>query len=308
MGKKIKIIVVGLPLFAERLTKDLSDFEPSWKFVHLDTYYNKWDKLKALWQVPSADAVFSINGSATKSGIFDLALKNRVPVIMNWVGTDVLKAFQAKQEGNFKENYVTDCIHLCEVSWIADELKEVGIHAEILNFASFDTIFPESLVPEAPFTVLSYISSNRAKFYGIDTLLRLAKANPEIRFEIVGTDAMDYSPLPQNLTAHGWVKEMDLYFERAHACIRFPEHDGLSNFVLEALARGKHVLYKYPFNYCLHSPTESELDSNLKDLFSNFKEGKYTINKEGKTFIEQYFNRKVILSNLIKKLKSIREK
>ena len=75
MGR-MKIIIVGLPLFSKRLEHNLREFDPSNSYKSLDTYYNKLDKLKALIKIPKSDCIFSINGSITKSKVFDIAFKN----------------------------------------------------------------------------------------------------------------------------------------------------------------------------------------------------------------------------------------
>jgi glycosyltransferase involved in cell wall biosynthesis len=293
---------VGLPLFAKRLAERLSAFDPGNKYVALDTYYNKWDKVKARFLIPRSDAVFSINGSMTKSRVFDLALKKEIPLIMNWVGTDVLKAIEAERSNRANPEYKAKAIHFCEVDWIKEELSVIGIVPEIVNFASFDKEF-ELKLPEGEFTVLTYISDGRAEFYGIKSVLNLANEFPEIQFLIAGTKAESYAPLPANVKALGWVTNMDELYDRSHVCLRFPEHDGLSTFILESLARGKEVLYKYPFNFCRHCDDDERLELEVRRLYSEFKSGELKINEEGAHFVQREFNSEHILNGLITRFK-----
>jgi glycosyltransferase involved in cell wall biosynthesis len=305
MGRTLKTIIVGLPLFAERLANSLSEFDPTNRYNFLNTYYSKKDKLKARFMIPRADLLFSINGSVVTSGIFDLAIRKKVPIIMNWVGTDVLLARDAIKSGNFREEYISYAKHFCEVNWIQDELKAIGIEAEIVNFASFDRVFDLQLPKTDRLTVLSYIAKIRSDFYGIDNFLKAAERLPEIDFLIAGTEAEEYAPLPSNVRALGWVQDMQKVYDQTHVCVRMPEHDGLSTFILESLARGKQVIYKYPFNHCHVCETEDELVMRLKELEQDLKSGNWTVNTEGASFIREHFNKERILGDLLQRIKTV---
>lgn len=305
MGRTLKTIIVGLPLFAERLANSLSEFDLTNRYTFLNTYYSKKDKLKARFMIPRADLLFSINGSIVSSGVFDLAIRKKVPIIMNWVGTDVLLARDAIKSGNFRQDYISYVQHFCEVSWIQDELKAIGIEAEIVNFASFDRIFDLQLPKTDRLTVLSYISKIRSDFYGIENFLKAAGRLPEIDFLIAGTEAEEYAPLPSNVRALGWVQDMHKVYDQTHVCVRMPEHDGLSTFILESLARGKQVIYNYPFNHCYVCETEDELVIRLKDLEQDLKSGSLKVNTEGASFIREHFNKERILGDLLKRINTI---
>lgn len=301
----MKVIVVGLPLFSKRLAIALKKFDPENEYISLDTYYNRWDKLKAYFKIPHTDIVVSINGTIQTSRVFDRAFEKGVPVIMNWVGTDVLKSIEAFKSGNYRKDYISKAIHFCEVSWIKDELKQIGVEAEIVNFAAFDKKYDATISPNKQFTALTYIPEKRSQFYGMLSILKIAEKVPEIQFVIAGTTANDFQPLPANVTALGWVSNMNEVFDDAHVCIRFPEHDGLSTFILEGLARGKQVIYKYPFDYCQVAKDEQELFERLKEFESQFKRGTWKINDGGINFIQTHFNENVIIGGLIDKFKKI---
>jgi glycosyltransferase involved in cell wall biosynthesis len=221
---------------------------------------------------------------------------------MNWVGTDVLLASEALKSGTFRKDYMDYATHFCEVSWIQDELKAIGIEAEIVNFASFDRVFDLQMPQSNRLSVLSYIAKIRSDFYGIDTFLNAAKRLPEIDFLIAGTEAEEYTPLPSNVRALGWVQDMQQVYNQAHVCVRIPEHDGLSTFILEALARGKQVIYKYPFDHCHVCETEDELVKRLQELDLDLKSGNWTVNTEGASFIREHFNKERILADLLQRL------
>jgi hypothetical protein len=308
MDKKLIIVIVGLPLFAERLASALQLFDPHNCYIFLNTYYRKLDKLKARFLIPKSDLVISINGSILSSGVFDRTLKSKVPLIMNWVGTDVLLAEEALKKGIFRHDYLEMAHHFCEVNWIREELEPLGINAEIVNFASFDKQFELKMPSSEKLTVLTYIPSVRSDFYGIEMILETARELTEVDFLIAGTEALEYQPLPSNVRALGWVKNMDEVYDRAHVSIRIPEHDGLSTFILESLARGKKVIYKYSFDHCRKAVSKEELLNELRLMKDEFISGNMKLNSAGASFIASEFNREKILGELTFKIREIAAK
>lgn len=298
----MKVIVVGLPLFAKRLAKSLGNFDKSNSYTWLNTYYSKIDKLKARFLIPRAECIISINGSIETSKVFDLALNRKIPLIMIWVGTDVITATAAFKSGKYRKDYIENAVHFCEVNWIQDELKAIGINADIVNFASFDKTFQLMNPISQKFTVLTYIPNQRSEFYGPNLFLNVARSFPDINFIIAGTKAEEYQPLPENVKALGWVEDMDSLYADVHLCVRIPEHDGLSTFILESLARGKDVIYKYPFDYCLQAGNEMEFKSVLQSRYSLFINGLWESNRSGAEFIANEFNSTQILGELKKRI------
>lgn len=292
----MKILIVGLPLFAERLQKELSLYDTTNSYYQLNTYYSRKDKIKAFFMIPFMDVVFSINGTTSKSRVIDLALFLRKRVQFNWVGTDVLKAIA---NPNRNKKYLSRVEHYCEVEWIQEELKPIGINAKLMNFVAFEKSFENPTLNEKQLNVLSYISEKRADFYGINEFLALAKNFPTVNFFIAGTKAEQYAPLPENVQALGWVENMGALFDKVHVTLRFPEHDGLSSFILESLARGKQVIYKYPFNHCLCCESLDDMIQTVDKIKSDFESGNDLINNEAKHFINEHFSKEKIFGGLI---------
>jgi len=299
----MRVLITGLPLFTERLQVQLKQFDAKNKYYRLDTYYSRKDRIKALFLLPFVDVVFSINGTVQRSRVFDLAFRLKKKVVMTWVGTDVLKAAQTREP---IATYKTNAVHLCEVNWIQEELSAQGIRAEILNFAVFERTFSLN-IPGAPFTVLSYIPGNRAEFYGIRAFVELAQSFPEIQFLIAGATKEELFELPFNIKALGWVEDMNAVFSKSHVCVRYPEHDGLSNFILEAMARGKEVLYKYDYPHCHFVPDVSDMKTLLKKLHQTFQAGEWKFNENAAEFVKLEFGREKVLGGLIAKLTEIDE-
>ncbi|MEJ6737065.1 MAG: hypothetical protein QNK84_08515 [Flavobacteriales bacterium] len=302
MGKRLKIVVIGLPLFAKRIVKDLSSFDKEHKYISLDTYYSKVDKVKYYLHVRNADIVYSINGTLTKSGAIDLALKLNKKVIMHWVGTDVLKSTEAFNANNYIKEYIAKCSHWCEVEWIKEELKAISINAQIVNFASFH-VLPKELLKPKDFSVLTYIAQKRSDFYGLKEVVKLAQAYPQVTFNVMGCEYPDLET--PNLHFKGWVNNGGELIENSTVCLRFTEHDGLSNFILEALSKGRKTLYNNSFpcvNFC---KDYDALKRELGVIYSSFEENSLEMNTEGVDFIKKNFNKAFILSSLIAEFKNI---
>ena len=138
-------------------------------------------------------------------------------LIMHWVGTDVLKALDAYRSGNYSRDYIDYAIHYCEVDWIKEELKEMGIHAQILNFVGFKRNPGDFVVPKN-FNVLSYLHPNREEFYGIKKLIDCASRFPDIPFYIVGSDGYS-GKTPENIKFFVWVNNLDVMIRNAGLCV-----------------------------------------------------------------------------------------
>ncbi|MFL2571150.1 MAG: hypothetical protein ACJ0QL_04640 [Parvicellaceae bacterium] len=216
-----------------------------------------------------------------------------------------LTATKAFEQGKFNKEYISNAFHFCEVDWIKEELEKIGINALVSNYMSFDKKVEVSYCSKEKLSVLSYVSDKRPDFYGLNEIINLAKNNPNINFNIVGTKASENQPLPNNLNAHGWIENMNNIFNDVHICIRFTQHDGLSNFVLEALSRGKQVLYNNKFNHCIYSNSEEDLNKNLKLLHKDFSNNISLHNEKGINFIKANFNPNKVFSELIDKIKFV---
>ena len=295
---KMKVLIVGLPLFAERLKNDLTEFDSANKYYFLDTYYNKWDRIKAFFLIPRMDVVYSINGTLGNSRVFELALKLKKKLMITWVGTDVIKA---KKLNEVNQLFLEKAEHYCEVDWIQEELVELNINAKVLNFFNFKETKKSSFPSNTQLQVLSYISKGREEYYGWKEVLQAANQLPDVQFTIVGTDIEN--DIPENLKCLGWVEDMEAQFEKCHCTIRFLEHDGLSGFVLESLFRGKHVIYSEDLNHCLQAKTTDEVISQLTYLNSQLNKKELSINSNGIEFVKNNFNSEIILSQLIEEFK-----
>lgn len=297
MKKKKRIIIVGLPHFAKRLANDLQEYKPDWKVISLNTYYSKLDKLKALFLVPKADVVYSINGSLLQSKVFDLALKFRVKLIMNWAGTDVLKAIDSVKNSAAINAYIDKAIHVCQAPWIKEELQSIGIESKEIQYISFkEKNFKPKPFPSS-FSVLCYIPENRMYFYGYEFVKSVIENCPNINFRIVGTKSGFESY--NNAEMLGWIDNFDQEVENSICYLRCPEHDGLSTSVLEVLSKGRYVFYNYNYPHSIRIENVEQVCNDLKQMKYKFEEGSLELNNSGSLFISKNFNYSKVMGELV---------
>lgn len=298
MAKK-RVVLVGLSLFTKRLEKQIKAFGDERVSVKaLDTYYTKKDKILALFMIPFCDVVYSINGTTTKSRTFDWAFLWKKRVMFLWAGTDVTKAINNK---NRNQKYLEKAEHYCEAPWIQEELKQIGVNAEILRFTNFHSnekvAFPNL---DEGVVVFSYIAKNREEYYGLNHIIDLAREFPEVKFRVAGTDGENFD-FPSNLVCLGWCNNMIEEFEKCHITARIIEHDGFSNFVLESLFHRKHVLYSNKLKHTLHTPDFETGVAQLKTLLELVKSNNLHPNEAGREFVQKELNTEFVLDTLINK-------
>jgi glycosyltransferase involved in cell wall biosynthesis len=181
----------------------------------------------------------------------------RKPVVVRWIGTDVLEL--DRLHGVVYSKLVDN--HVAVSPWLVEELAEKRIRARWLSMPSSLMGELEPLPEE--FTVLVYLGRDRDRFYGGEILEKLAVALPHVKFMVVGRTPpkLNYA----NVHYYGFVppSEMRRIYSQTTVLLRVTEHDGLGLMVLEALSRGRYVIFSQPFPYCLH---EEDFAGCLKAL------------------------------------------
>jgi len=280
----------------------LQGFAPQHRFRFYDTYNSKIEQLKFAWALRKADVLISINGVSDRSGSMDLALKMNKKIWFNWVGTDVLLAVERYKNGSIYREYIDRAVHSTDAPWLQAELKSAKIEAKIVHSKWLDI---QSNLSDFPrLQVYSYVAANREDFYGWKTIQQLALANPEIPFIIAGSDGTHLNLIPPNVQFKGWLntQEMTELRNASPIFIRLAEHDGFSLSVLEALAAGCEVIWKYPFENCHHL---KEVEVDFIKVVNLVKERNFTRNKENIAYIAKNFQKEVILNNFIQELEKI---
>lgn len=300
----MKIIVVGLPLFAKKLISDLNEYSQKKEYIFLDTYYSKWAQLKFLLFLPFVDGVFSMNGVSDNSGTLNWVLFFKKKLWLQWVGTDTLLATKRFNEKTILRKYI-DYAHTKNVTdapWLQAELKTAEIQAELNNYK----YLPQQLdAPEnySKIAVLTYIAQKRQEFYGMKQLIDLAIQNPEIDFHIIGTHTSDFDA-PKNVVCHGWVAENVTFemMQKYPIFLRLTEHDGFSLSVVEAFSLGCEVVSSNAFPYANHA-THSNYREVFKQAVENVEKRGLKPNMEAMNFYRKKYDKANVMKQLHNELK-----
>ncbi|MCX7862582.1 MAG: hypothetical protein N2449_06270 [Bacteroidales bacterium] len=287
------VLIVGLPYFAKKIQVKLKQNDKRNVYLCLNTYYNFFHKILYLLFLPFSTAIYSVNGTIEKSKSITLALFFKKKIVMHWVGTDVLLAKIAYSKQNHKPSYINNIFHITDTPWFEDSLKEIGIDAKFLPLYVAENKMLENIEFPDKFNVLVYIPQHKQEFYGIKRLQYIASLLPNINFYVAGVEKSIVS-LPPNVILLGWVTDMSKVILNSVVCMRIPEHDGLSFFVLEALQHQRYVLYNQPLPHTFYVNDDNEIIEKLKELINLHSEKKLSLNKDGREWVINVFSEKNI--------------
>ncbi len=293
----MKIVIIGLPYFTNYLSKSLKAFAPQHQFIALDTYYKKEDKIKFFFHLFNADIVHSINGSLQQSGAFDWAIKLKKNLIFHWVGTDLTQAEKDFDQHQFVAQYLRYPHHLTDTPWYVQRLENMGVKAQFMPLKGFENNIKPKELP-SQFSVLAYVSQSRAEFYGIQNIAAMAARLPQITFNMVGIESYK-NPLPANVVLKGWVENMTDFIHNSVVCLRLPETDGLSFFVLEALSNGRYVAYNQNFELSQKCNSVDEFVQFIQSKYDLFAQGKLQADNETAKKVNALFAQSIVMQQMI---------
>ena len=286
--KRKEAIVVGFDYYGRFLSALVNERSERW---HL-TYYGagKFDALRGILAARSADAIVTFGGPSPNVALVDIARRRKIPVIVIWAGSDV--ASSQRDPGLLEVIKRYAFTNVADGPWLVDELAALGIAAEYVPVTAIEA--PEALTPfPQKFSVLTYLPEPRRAFYGERAVYALAREFPDIPFRVVGRGARN--PIaPKNVEFLGYVDDMPRRIDDATVVLRLPEHDGKSMLVLEALARGRHVIWNYDFPGVHHAPRTVDAAAILRELCAANDNGTLELNREGSAFVAKRFNRNVL--------------
>lgn len=277
---------------ANFLSRLVNEYSQHWRLRAYDG--SRLQTLRAVLAMRHADALISFGGPGPNAALIEIARRRNVPVIVIWAGSDIIKAKEnpfelaiVKQEG-FRNFAVAP--------WLVDELRDLGIDAEYVPVAGMPPGGPVQAFPRE-FRVLTYLPEPRRDFYGAALVYEIARALPDVPFDVVGAGSP--SPeAPPNVQFLGVVSDMPQHIDNSVVLLRQPEHDGKSMLVLEALSRARQVVWNYDFP---HVHTACGFDSvleKLQTLKRAHDRGELTLNHEGRTFVLNAFARRDIATRL----------
>ncbi len=197
--------------------------------------------------------------------------------IVFWNGSDVSRLLDNPRW--IKIIQETKANHYCHNIQLQDELKSIGVDAKIVPlFFGYKKDFQLSYRKPENGVYKVFINANegREEEYGIPKALELAKEFKDIEFHIYGIKGIN----KDNVIYHGWIPEEQMNNEMMHyhGCLRFNEHDGLSQVVIKASLLGLHTIVTPSLEKAreeiknLNNPKPMSLE-NLEDLewFKNIK-------------------------------------
>lgn len=303
-NKSMLVLINGLPLFSKRLADDFGRFDSKSKYVFCDTYNSKLQQLKFLLLLPFADVVISMNGVTDNSGSLNAVLKLKKKLIMQWQGTDSLLAMERFKNGIIKRDYIDHAFHFVDSPWLFDEVSSIHLKPQHVPFK-----FAEEKMPIEKFngiSAMTYIADKRQAFYGIHKFKAVAEANSEVEFKLFGVINPEVK-LPSNVKLFGWVPSaiFQNHLRETPIFFRLAEHEGFPVSVIEAMSSGCEVIMTSPYIYSHQAKTNEEVLNAFEKVKQLVSSRNLIPNHDLINMVKRDYNKDVILSGYIDKIKSI---
>lgn len=303
MKNYITVGLFGSQYHIEVLKKQFEQFSSEIRVLNLNKELLKNSSIiqvyKALRQVDV------IHGFSTYRffKVFAMAKLLRKKTICHWIGTDVLTANETLRDKIWAKavSFFVD-VNLVGAPWLGEELKALNIRSFFVPLASDIADFNQEKLPSFPSVpaVLSYVPDEKANFYGLDIILKLAKELPEVKFMVVSGKGKGISFVPKNLIFLGWQENMREVYSQCNVFLRIPLHDGLSLSVLDALLLGRQVVWTNNFPHCYYTKRNyGDIKSTLQKALSN-----KNLNMQAVSYIKKRFHFKIIINELLQIYKS----
>ena len=207
----------------------------------------------------------------------------RKKIWLHWQGTDVLEL--SSPYVFFLRKLVTK--HTAQAPWLVDELKEKNLCSEWVAITSPPSKYELTPLPDK-FTVLTYMGTaiEKNQIYNPELILRLIRHFTDVKFLVVGDVKKEFFS-SANVKCLGLIdySYMDYVHNQTSVLLRITTHDGLSFMVLEALSRGRHVIWNKNFPFCHYAVEYDDVVSTLEKLMSAI-----ALNEEGVRFVKEQFN------------------
>lgn len=300
VGRPYRVAVHGLPHFCKKLSQLMSGAD--WEVPYRSPFH-PIGLAARFGDLVRCDLAYSWTGRINMGKFLRTAKAlGKTKIIMLWCGSDALFAKDELAIGKMNR-WVMERVHWAVSPWLAEEVRSLGVACEYVQTSFVDSIPPAPL-PER-FSVLVYAPSlAKAHLYGLDLILKVARKLPTIDFKLVGLQESSIPECPSNLRVYGHV-DLARFYREATVLWRPVRHDGLSFMVLEALAHGLHVLYRYPLPGCVQvtSPEAAcgELE-RLRDLHASHSLGS---NEQGRQIIARDYAPPIVRSQVLDRWEEI---
>jgi hypothetical protein len=220
-------------------------------------------------------------------------------VVIHWVGTDVLRVKKKPLVREVIKRVAN--LHLTVSSGLAEELKQMGIKATVIPLTP--TYLPKANPTWPPDRVVHvYLPEGKGKFYGAEITFKLAREMPDVNFLITANNGNGMPQLP-NVTYLGWVEDMEMVWSKVRVYLRLTKHDGMPLTVIEALQRGRYVIWSYEFPHCMQALSVEDAKKDLEVALE--QKG---MNVDGMVYTSHAFNPPVVAQQTIEQYRQLLER
>lgn len=280
-NKKIQIGLICYLTQREQLI-NLLETDNSKVFVIEDSGSKIKKLLNGFVSILKSDIIYFGYGCTYENGYLKIAKMLHKKVICHWIGTDVVLAKRNIKLALKVQKHIS--LNLAGSAFLKQELKEIGINAEEIPILPIKMETEFSDVPKAH-KVIAYLPEGKEEFYGIKYVKAAAENFKEVEFNVVG-NGNDKLNIP-NVHFLGKIDkdEMEKLYNNSTILMRLPEHDGLSLMLLEALIKGKEVIYCYDFPF-------TKKASNMKEMMVAMKlitEKEPKMNIDGHNYVVEHY-------------------
>lgn len=265
--------------------------------------YGRFSLARAALYALRADASITIGGPGPLALVRAVCEARAKPVVHVWVGSDVQAIARAPEE--LEQLRLRRVRHWAVSRGLVEELAQLGIDAALVPIASARV--PARLAPmPSRFTVLAYLPQPRREFYGQRCVWAAAREMPESRFVVVGEGGPE-AGAPPNVEYVGEIGDMDARIDAASVLLRVTEHDGFSQHVVEALGRGRHVIWTQRVPGALHAESADAALAQLRLLRDAHDAGTLSVNLQGAQYVLAHHDPARVASRIAGALQSAAE-
>ena len=276
-------LLIGYPHHVRTIARFVNQHATRWKLLPEGT--GRAARNRALTRLPFVDALVAFGGPGPDALLSAWMRRVRKPMAVVWAGSDVVEIRDDAEE--IARVRARNLRHVACSAELADELSGLGIPATELCLVVAEQQAP--LVPlPSRFSVLCYCPRTREELYGVDILLELIRRLPRVNFDVIGGYSGDVSA--PNVIYHGWVDDIASMIDRATVIVRPTRHDGMPLMVLEALARGRHVIWSHPLDGVSHASSVDEIAAHIEALHASHDAGTLHLNNDGFKAVEASFS------------------
>ena len=235
--------------------------------------------------IPFVDALLQFGGPAPDALIAAATRRRNKPVAVAWAGSDVVELSSDPAEA--ARIRCRPFRHVACSSSLAEELCNLGIPATELRLVVAEPPAARVPLPER-FTVLAYCPGNTEHLYGVDVIIDVARRLPHVHFDIIG--GCRPAGVIENVTYHGWMEDIVPAIDGATVILRPTRHDGMPLMVLEALARGRHVIWSRRLEGAITASTAGEIAPIIAAMDCSHRQKILQLNERGVRAVTESFS------------------